>query len=31
MRILEGEFRDGDLVTVDADAKSGFTFTRSTM
>jgi ATP-dependent Clp protease ATP-binding subunit ClpB len=29
MRILEGEFRDGDLVTVDADAKSGFTFTRS--
>jgi ATP-dependent Clp protease ATP-binding subunit ClpB len=29
MRLLEGEFRDGDLVTVDADAKSGFTFTRS--
>jgi hypothetical protein len=30
MRILEGEFPEGDRVTVDADAKSGFTFRRST-
>ena len=28
-RILEGEFRDGDRVTVDVDPKGGFTFTRS--
>ncbi len=28
-RILEGEFREGDRVIVDADSKSGFTFTRS--
>ncbi len=28
MRILEGEFREGDRVTVDADAKAGFTFRR---
>ncbi|HEY5460967.1 MAG TPA: ATP-dependent chaperone ClpB, partial [Deferrimonas sp.] len=30
MRILEGEFPEGDRVTVDVDAKGGFTFTRST-
>jgi ATP-dependent Clp protease ATP-binding subunit ClpB len=30
MRILEGEFREGDRVTVDVDPKGGFTFTRST-
>jgi len=30
LRILEGEFREGDRVTVDADPKEGFTFTRST-
>jgi len=30
MRILEGEFREGDWVTVDVDPKGGFTFTRST-
>ena len=30
MRILEGEFREGDRVTVDVDPKDGFTFTRST-
>ena len=29
MRILEGEFREGDRVIVDADTKSGFTFARS--
>ncbi len=28
-RILEGEFREGDRVTVDVDPKAGFTFTRS--
>ena len=28
MRILEGEFPEGDRVTVDTDAKSGFTFRR---
>jgi ATP-dependent Clp protease ATP-binding subunit ClpB len=30
MRILEGEFPEGDRVTVDVDPKGGFTFTRST-
>ncbi|MDO8739608.1 ATP-dependent chaperone ClpB [Candidatus Deferrimicrobium sp.] len=30
MRILEGEFPEGDRVTVDVDPKAGFTFTRST-
>jgi ATP-dependent Clp protease ATP-binding subunit ClpB len=30
MRILEGEFPEGDRVTVDVDPKSGFTFRRST-
>ena len=30
MRILEGEFLEGDRVTVDVDPKAGFTFTRST-
>ena len=29
MRILEGEFREGDRVTVDVDTKAGFTFTPS--
>ena len=29
MRILEGEFPEGDRVTVDVDPKGGFTFTRS--
>ncbi|MDP2657678.1 MAG: ATP-dependent chaperone ClpB, partial [Candidatus Deferrimicrobium sp.] len=29
MRILEGEFPEGDRVTVDVDPKAGFTFTRS--
>ena len=29
MRILEGEFREGDEVTVDVDPKGSFTFTRS--
>ena len=29
MRILEGEFSEGDRVTVDVDPKGGFTFTRS--
>src|SRR5512143_906835 len=29
MRILEGEFSEGDRVTVDADPKKGFTFARS--
>jgi ATP-dependent Clp protease ATP-binding subunit ClpB len=29
MRLLEGEFREGDRVTVDVDPKAGFTFTRS--
>jgi ATP-dependent Clp protease ATP-binding subunit ClpB len=29
MRILEGEFREGDRVTVDVDTKAGFTFTSS--
>ena len=28
MRILEGEFSEGDRVTVDVDAKAGFTFRR---
>jgi ATP-dependent Clp protease ATP-binding subunit ClpB len=28
MRILEGEFSEGDRVTVDVDPKTGFTFTR---
>ena len=28
MRILEGEFREGDRVTVDVDPKKGFTFRR---
>jgi ATP-dependent Clp protease ATP-binding subunit ClpB len=28
MRILEGEFREGDRVTVDADPKAGFAFRR---
>jgi len=28
MRILEGEFREGDRVTVDVDPKAGFTFGR---
>jgi ATP-dependent Clp protease ATP-binding subunit ClpB len=28
LRILEGEFREGDRVTVDADPKEGFTFRR---
>jgi ATP-dependent Clp protease ATP-binding subunit ClpA len=28
MRILEGEVREGDRVTVDVDPESGFTFTR---
>jgi len=30
MRILEGEFREGDRVTVEVDPKAGFTFARST-
>ncbi|HEX8042654.1 ATP-dependent chaperone ClpB [Candidatus Deferrimicrobium sp.] len=30
MRILEGEFPEGDRVTVDVDLKGGFTFTRAT-
>ncbi|MGA8752311.1 ATP-dependent chaperone ClpB [Candidatus Deferrimicrobium sp.] len=30
MRILEGEFREGDRVAVDVDRKAGFTFRRST-
>jgi len=29
MRILEGEFPEGDRVTVDVDPKGGFTFRRS--
>ena len=29
MRILKGEFPEGDRVTVDVDPKTGFTFTRS--
>jgi len=28
IRILKGEFRDGDKVTIDADGKGGFTFRR---
>ncbi len=28
IRILEGEFREGDKVTIDADPKAGFTFRR---
>jgi ATP-dependent Clp protease ATP-binding subunit ClpB len=31
MRLLEGEFPEGDRVTVDVDPKGGFTFTRSAL